>query len=291
MDRFGSIILFAGLACFAFAFLLSGVYPYLITDAEVPEATIEELAADPPAEFRELKAAYPVAFASAYDGSDAALTMEQIVAADPSEARLAESEGAWRRAYASALRDGRDAYISEVCWHCHSQYVRPVANEAARFGPVRLAAHDNNELQRPVLWGTRRVGPDLTHEGRLRSNDWHVAHFWNPADVSPGSVMPRYPWLFRDGWQVRRTIDPDIAERTGLAPDTSYAYPGVFDTEAEAQAELERLRGTLSGNLADEGERLFVAEAKGPDERALSLIAYLQWLGTWEPDHLAQETP
>ena len=85
---------------------------------------------------------------------------------------------------------------------------------------MQSSAHDNNALQRPVLWGTRRVGPDLTHEGRLRSNDWHVAHFWDPQSVSPGSVMPPYPWFFREGWEVRRSIDPDVK----VTPDQIFTF-------------------------------------------------------------------
>lgn len=286
MDRFGSVILFGGLGCFVLAFVLSGLYPYLLTDAKIPEASIVELAEHVPAEFRELKESYPVAFARAFPGADETLTVEEALKRGAGEQDLAASEEAWKAAYAAALKSGRDAYIGEVCWHCHSQYVRPVANEAVRFGPVQPAAYDNNALQRPMLWGTRRVGPDLTHEGRLRSNDWHVAHFWDPATVSPGSIMPRYTWLFRDGWQVRRTIDPDKADRGGLPTDRSYPVPGVFDVREQAEAAMASLLDSLPPTLEGEKQRLFVAEAKGPNEEALSLIAYLQWLGTWTPPHL-----
>jgi cytochrome c oxidase cbb3-type subunit 2 len=285
MDRMGSIILVAGLGCFAFAFLLSGIYPWAITDAKVPTATLEQLAEDVPIEFRDLKDAYPVSFRERFPRADEAHTSREL-AGQPD---LDVGEDAWRENYAQALRDGRDLYISEVCWHCHSQYVRPVANEAQRFGPVQLADHDNNELQRPQLWGTRRVGPDLTHEGRKRSNDWHVAHFWNPDDVSPGTVMPRYRWLFREGWEVRRQIDPGKADRGRLSEDRSYPYPGLWPTRAEAEQALETIRANLPSSLAADSERLFVAEAAGPNGEALSLIAYLQWLGTWTPPHLLED--
>ena len=102
----------------------------------------------------------------------------------------AEHDPWWNEKCAEALRYGHKLYVGEGCWHCHSQYVRPVAHEDTRFGPVSRWEQDNNALQRPVLWGTRRVGPDLTYEGTLRSNDWHAAHFWDPGVVSPGSVMP-----------------------------------------------------------------------------------------------------
>ena len=289
MDRFGPIILVAGLGCFAFAFVLSGLYPYMITDgasADVQEASIAEVAQDVPTDFRELKAAYPVAFAAAFPEGDAALTFEQSAGIADGDPRLAASEVAWKDAYAVALRRGRDEYIGQVCWHCHSQYVRPVANEEQRFGPVQLPDHDNNALQRPMLWGTRRVGPDLTHEGGKRSNDWHVAHFYAPTSTSPDSVMPAYPWFFDAGFQVMRRIDPEKADRSGLDPETAYPVPGVHPTRAEAEAALAALQANLPDTLQAEAERLFVAEAEGPNEIALSLIAYLQWLGTWTPPHL-----
>lgn len=286
MDRFSGIMLWAGLGCFALAFLLSGLYPWLITDANEREATILEVAEPVTPEFKSLKDQYPVAFRLAYPRADECLTDKELamlgVSAD--DPRRAASDAAWVETHAKALRDGRDVYIADACWHCHSQFVRPAANEEERFGPILSARHDNNALQRPVLWGTRRVGPDLTHEGGKRSNDWHVAHLWNPQSTTPGSVMPRYPWFFREGWQVRRTIEEDTAEREGLPADRSYFYPGIYESEADAQARIADLEENPPPNLDEEVERLFIRKAHGPNARGLSLIAYLQWLGTWNPD-------
>jgi len=106
--------------------------------------------------------------------------------------------------YGDALLQGRDVYISEACWHCHSQYVRPVGNESLRYGPVSTPGEYNTVLHLPQLLGTRRVGPDLSREAGAKSNDWHFAHLWDPQSTVPDSVMPRYPWLF--------TVD----EKTGL---------------------------------------------------------------------------
>lgn len=100
--------------------------------------------------------------------------------------------------YKSALRKGRDIYISEACWHCHSQYVRPTANESLRYGPVSLPGEYQNELSLPQLFGTRRVGPDLSREAGKRSNDWHYAHLYQPTHTVPQSVMPGYPWYFEE---------------------------------------------------------------------------------------------
>lgn len=89
---------------------------------------------------------------------------------------------------------GRQVYIRDGCWHCHSQYIRPVTGESFRWGPVSQIgefAHD-----RPQLFSTRRTGPDLSRVGRKYGDDWHVAHLWNPQEVVPDSIMPRFPWLF-----------------------------------------------------------------------------------------------
>lgn len=99
-------------------------------------------------------------------------------------------------AYRKGLIHGRDVYISEACWHCHSQYVRPVSNEALRYGPVSQAGEYQNVLNRPQLFGTRRVGPDLARESGKHTNDWHFAHLYNPKSVEPQSVMPVYSWYF-----------------------------------------------------------------------------------------------
>jgi cbb3-type cytochrome oxidase cytochrome c subunit len=98
--------------------------------------------------------------------------------------------------YQKGLLRGRDHYIAEACWHCHSQYVRPVSNEALRYGPVSQAGEYQNVLNRPQLFGTRRVGPDLARESGKRTNDWHFAHLYNPKWVEPQSVMPVYSWYF-----------------------------------------------------------------------------------------------
>jgi len=282
MDRFLGIVLVAGLSCFVFAFLLSGLYPWMLNEASVPEASLDELAQTVTVEFKDLKERWPEGFRQAY-GAEGALSLQQLVGVPEGDPRREASDGAWIAAYRKALQDGRDAYVGEGCWHCHSQYVRPVANEDVRFGPVSRWEQDNNALQRPVLWGTRRVGPDLTYEGTLRSNDWHAAHFWDPGIVSPGSVMPPYRWFFRDGFQVRRRIDPGLATRTGLDPQTSYPVPGVYDTRAEAEQAMARVAAETPENLAGERDRLFIEDGRGLNERGLSILAYLQWLGTWQP--------
>lgn len=106
--------------------------------------------------------------------------------------------------YKAALVRGRDHYIREACWHCHSQFVRPTANENLRYGPVSLPGESQNILSLPQLFGTRRVGPDLSREAGKKSNDWHYAHLYKPTNVVPQTVMPSYPWYFevKDGVPV-----------------------------------------------------------------------------------------
>ncbi|MEO8327042.1 MAG: cbb3-type cytochrome c oxidase subunit II, partial [Nitrospirota bacterium] len=96
--------------------------------------------------------------------------------------------------YTPLERDGRQIYIENGCWHCHSQYIRPVTGEAFRWGPVSQIGESTYD--RPHLFSTRRIGPDLSRVGRKYGDDWHVAHFWNPSEVVPDSIMPRFTWLF-----------------------------------------------------------------------------------------------
>lgn len=98
--------------------------------------------------------------------------------------------------YHEALFIGRDIYIKEACWHCHSQYVRPVGSESMYYGAISTPGEYENLLNRPQLFGTRRVGPDLTREAGKRTNDWHFAHLYKPTNTTPGSVMPGYTWYF-----------------------------------------------------------------------------------------------
>ncbi|MEW5942482.1 MAG: cbb3-type cytochrome c oxidase subunit I [Pseudomonadota bacterium] len=96
--------------------------------------------------------------------------------------------------YTPLEQHGREVYIREGCWYCHSQYVRPATGEAFRWGPVSQAGE--YAFDQPHLLSTRRTGPDLTRVGRKVDDGWHAAHYWNPRDVVPDSIMPRFPWLF-----------------------------------------------------------------------------------------------
>lgn len=102
---------------------------------------------------------------------------------------------------------GRQVYIEQVCWHCHSQYVRPTNEEYLRFGPVSQPGESVRDV--PHLYSTRRTGPDLSREGWLRVDDWHIAHFWDPRTTVRDSPMPAFPWLFTermDAAKVREMV-------------------------------------------------------------------------------------
>src|SRR6267142_4100876 len=90
---------------------------------------------------------------------------------------------------------GRKVYIREGCWYCHSQFVRPVNRDTDKWGPVSQAGEFTYDV--PQMFGTRRIGPDLSREGNRRSDEWHYAHHWDPRATEPESMMPSYSWLFR----------------------------------------------------------------------------------------------
>ena len=170
MERVGASFLVAGVITFLLGFFLQGVMP-IITLHGLPVASVEETAATVSPDFVQLARDYPEEFRRTFG--------------QPSP-----------ESFARALREGKAIYIAEACWHCHSQFVRPASNEDLRFGPVSTPAEYQNAMNLPHLFGTRRVGPDLIREAGKHSNDWHVAHFYDPRSVAPYSVMPAYPWFY-----------------------------------------------------------------------------------------------
>jgi len=129
---------------------------------------------------------------------------------------------------------GRDLYIKEGCWHCHSQFVRPVAGEPYRYGPASQAWESMYDV--PNTFGTRRVGPDLSREAGRRSNDWHFAHLYNPRFTTPESIMPGYPWFFDkgpDGIKPKQQAEDLVAYMQALGFSfkdeiQAIVYPKVF---------------------------------------------------------------
>jgi cytochrome c oxidase cbb3-type subunit 2 len=99
--------------------------------------------------------------------------------------------------YTPLEQHGRKVYIREGCWYCHSQYVRGVTGETRRWGPIAQAGE--YVYDQPHLLSTRRIGPDLSRVGLKYADGWHKAHHWNPRQVVPDSIMPRFPWLYKKG--------------------------------------------------------------------------------------------
>lgn len=170
MERFGATFLIAGVITFLLGFLSQGLLP-MITLRHIPIKSIEEITAVVPAQFKELADEYPEEFKRAFGEVNPA-------------------------SFRTALVEGKGIYIAEACFHCHSQFVRPVSREDLRFGPVSKAEEYANLMNLPHLFGTRRVGPDLIREAGKHSNDWHIAHFYEPRYVAPYSVMPAYRWFY-----------------------------------------------------------------------------------------------
>jgi cbb3-type cytochrome oxidase cytochrome c subunit len=169
-EKFGFIFIIAGLLFFVFAFVVMAIAPWLML-ASVEIKEVETIATNVLPEFIQLSKEYSEEFEKYFGEAN-------------------------EKSYAEALKLGRDVYAAEACWHCHSQFVRPVSKENLRFGKVSTADEYMNKLNLPQLFGTRRVGPDLIRESGKRSNDWHIAHFYEPVSVVPTSVMPSYKWFF-----------------------------------------------------------------------------------------------
>ena len=160
--------------------------------------------------------------------------------------------------------EGRDLYIREGCNSCHSQLVRPFRSETERYGEYSKAGE--YVYDHPFLWGSKRTGPDLHREGGKYPNLWHYHHMIDPRSMSPGSIMPPYPWLETNVLDVSNTAAKITALRRIGVP-----YPDGFEETAvknlEAQAKEIALDLQKSGAAID------------ADKELVALIAYLQRLG------------
>jgi cytochrome c oxidase cbb3-type subunit 2 len=149
--------------------------------------------------------------------------------------------------YTALQLAGRDVYIREGCYNCHSQMVRPFRAEALRYGDVSVAGEF--VYDHPFQWGSKRTGPDLHRVGGRYNNEWHRIHLNNPRDVVPESNMPAYPWL------VTARVDP-----------------------AELAPKMKALRA-LGVPYSDDEIAKAAEEVTGKSEMD-AVIAYLQVLGT-----------
>ena len=150
--------------------------------------------------------------------------------------------------YTALQLTGRDIYVSEGCYTCHSQMIRPFRAETERYGHYSVAGEF--VYDRPFQWGSKRTGPDLHRVGGRYSDEWHRAHLINPRDVVPESIMPAYPWL-----EENELDNADIQKKMQVLRD-AFGHPYTDEQIADAPDEL-----------------------RGKTEMD-AIIAYLQGLGT-----------
>ncbi|MCC3159162.1 cytochrome-c oxidase, cbb3-type subunit I [Hymenobacter sp. 15J16-1T3B] len=167
--------------------------------------------------------------------------------------------------YTSLELEGRDLYIREGCVNCHTQMVRPFRSETERYGEYSKAGEF--VYDRPFLWGSKRTGPDLHRVGQKYPHSWHYNHMMDPTSMSPGSIMPPYPWLFENSIDYSSTPAKISALRKLGTP-----YPAGFETEAVAAAQKQ-----AAGIVADLAKEDIQVKS---DKEIVALIAYLQRLGT-----------
>ena len=160
---------------------------------------------------------------------------------------------------------GRDIYVREGCYTCHSQMIRPFRDEVARYGEYSKAGEF--VYDHPFQWGSKRTGPDLAREGGKYPDSWHYNHMLDPTSMSPGSIMPAYPWLFED--KIDTTLTPKMIEAMqtlGVPYEKDYAK--IANKELNTQANAIRINLKM--------EKIEV----GKHDEIVALIAYLQRMGT-----------
>lgn len=181
------------------------------------------------------------------------------------------------RPYTPLELAGRNIYIREGCYNCHSQMIRSLRSEVERYGHYSLAAE--SMYDHPFQWGSKRTGPDLARVGGKYSDEWHRLHMTNPRSIVPESVMPGYPFL------SRTPLDPHSIGAV-LAANAMVGVPYsdemIETAAADLMAQLDP-QGDPSGLQARYGEKVVVRDFDGDPKLASeldALIAYLQMLGT-----------
>ena len=180
------------------------------------------------------------------------------------------------RPYTPLEQAGRDIYVREGCYNCHSQMIRPFRDEVERYGHYSLAAE--SMYDHPFQWGSKRTGPDLARVGGRYSDEWHVQHLKNPQEIVPESIMPGYAFLAERELKVP-------APSANLTALRRVGVPYTDDQVAHAAADL-RAQADPSADPAGFRTRWPTAQARdydGDPRRVTemdALVAYLQMLGT-----------
>jgi cytochrome c oxidase cbb3-type subunit 2 len=181
------------------------------------------------------------------------------------------------RPYTPLELAGRNVYVREGCYVCHSQMIRPFRDEVERYGHYSLAAE--SMYDRPFQWGSKRTGPDLARVGGRYSDEWHVQHFINPRSVVPESIMPRYSFL------LDREVDPGLIAADLQANATlGVPYSPSMVENAERDLMVQAGMAEPDGGLIERyGEKVNIRDFDGNERRITemdALIAYMQMLGT-----------
>jgi len=181
------------------------------------------------------------------------------------------------RPYSPLELAGRDIYVREGCYLCHSQMIRSLRDEVERYGHYSLAAE--SMYDHPFQWGSKRIGPDLARVGGKYSDDWHVAHLVNPRAVVPESIMPGYPFLLSTALDTSTITDK-------MKTLKLLGVPYTDEMIANAQSDIARqinpdMKGAvdLLKRYPKAQQRPFSGDPNQPKEID-ALIAYLQMLGT-----------
>ncbi|CAN7713611.1 cytochrome-c oxidase, cbb3-type subunit II [Rhizobium sp. LjRoot98] len=181
------------------------------------------------------------------------------------------------RLYTPLETAGRDIYVREGCYACHSQMIRTLRDEVERYGPYSLAVE--SKYDHPMLWGSKRTGPDLARIGGKYSDLWHVAHLINPRDVVPESNMPSYRWLATTQLELSDLGGHLAALRTVGVP---YTDEMIASAAGDAYGQSNPDSDQSSGVTERYGEKTQVSAFDGVKNTVTemdALVAYLQVVG------------
>jgi len=207
----------------------------------------------------------------------------RVVRTDLGQLKWVKSEAT---PYTPEEQHGRDIYLREGCWYCHSQFVRPVTGETRRWGPVSESGEYSYDV--PHLFGTRRIGPDLTRVGLKYSDEWHLAHFWNPRQLTPESIMAPFRGLFDAPSEPIKIVDDGKGNR---ALEKTPVTERLFDFNSKEQVKLTpNTDGLLFIPMAAQGKFPLIwtpnkeytgstVHIAAETKELQDLIAYIQKLG------------
>ena len=180
------------------------------------------------------------------------------------------------RPYTPLEQAGRDIYISEGCYACHSQMIRPFRDEVERYGHYSLAAE--SMYDHPFQWGSKRTGPDLARVGKRYSDEWHVQHLIDPRAVVPESVMPTYAFL------IERDLDQgDMGAALTALYRVGVPYTKTDIAKANEDLKVQADPNADASNLIKRYPKAQTRDFDGQPDRLTemdALVAYLQMLGT-----------